>query len=1183
MLKKILGVSFILYTLFGFILLPLIVESQLENIVAQETNSKLLVDDVYFNPFNFKMEIRGIVLETLEKETLASLDMLLIDMEPHSLFMAALHVKSVVLQRPQILISYYKDKTFNFNKIIKHKKDDSPDDADKEPLKLPRVIFDTFIVDNGSVNYEDFTPRTKFELSLAPISFKLIDIDTKDITSSDAALRFNTALSDGGEIAFRGDLLSLSPLKVEGNLKFDAVKLYTNWKYIQDDIGIEIADGALDLSADYYVNLDDLNSTKIDNANLRLTNLRVKPKAKNEDILKLLSLNIDGVTIKPMMHDVYVKSVELEQLNAEIKRDKEGEIDWIGYIKAQASAPEEKTTQKETNATKSSIDWSVKIDDISLKKIAVNLNDESVEPSVKTKLNELSVDLKNVTLAGEEKFFYDIELLLNDRFRCSSGGSVQHADLNIETYTKCKDFDVVHYRPYIDQVASQNLKTYNLLLEEAVVGFDLNATLKSEDNQTKVVVHNANAAIEKFVLKRRDSDSKIAEFGAFKIDNAAVDTEKKEVFINRTALNFLSIYADRNERGDINLLGLIEPNDEVKSSTKNSSKTPKSKGEEAYKIALKSFDVNSAKVIFEDRGVEKGAKTTIDKIELHAKNINSKEGSRFAYDMALRVNGKGGIRSKGDIKHTPLEQSGSFEIKKVSLKELTPYIEEFAYVKIDDGALSLSAKTAYKQKEKHNIAVDGTLKIENFLLNESRGGGKLASFKAADIKSFAFKSDSNSLHIDELLLDSFYVDAIINKDKSMNFSGLVKESQSKESGKAEEQAQKKDEQGSFAFNLVKLKVAEGSANFADYSLPIDFKTFIHDLNGEIHSISNIKGEVTEVDIDGVVDEYGSTKLKGSLDSSDVKSYLDIDFNFKNLDLNSVSGYSAQFAGYKIDKGKLFLDLKYKINNSELKSKNSVVIRSIELGDAIEDDNITKLPLGFAIALLEDKDGVIDIDLPIEGNIDSPDFKYGALVIKTFANLIVKAVASPFKFLGSMMGIDAEKLKTLEFEAGETLLLPPQREKLDNLADILLKKPKLSLAITSTFDKDMDLRALKAKKLKQKVFEISKEEHPTTKILEKIYAQSAGDVKSLKESVKKSVKEDMFDVEYKKALYSRCVDIQSIERSELEKLAEGRADTIYKYMSVTKSIDPKGIHRKEIKEISGSKEETINSDLEIELK
>lgn len=1183
MFKKIFGVTFILYTLFGFILLPLIVESQIEDIAAQETNSKLSVDDVYFNPFNFKMEVRGIVLETLDEEKIASLDMLLIDLEPRSLFVAALHVKSVVLQRPQISISYYKNGLFNFSKIIKERADKPADEVDKEPLSLPRVIFDTLMVENGSVSYEDFNPSSKFELTLTPISFKLTDIDTKDIASSDASLRFNTALSDGGEIAFRGDVLSLSPLKLEGNLKLDAVKLYTNWKYIQDKTGIEIADGAIYMSADYYLNLDDLNATKIDNASLRLANLRVKPQEKNEDILRLLALNVDGVIVKPMMQDVYVKSIELEQLSAEIKRDKEGNIDWIGYLQPRTPVSEEKVSQKETNSTQKSTEWSVKIDDVSLKKIAANLNDDSVKPNVKTKLNELNIDLKNVTLAGEEKLFYEIELLLNDRFRCSSSGSLQHAALNIETYTKCKDFDIVHYRPYIDQIALENLKTYNVLLEGGTAGFDLNATLNREENQTNIYVHNANAAVDKFVLQRRDSGRNIAEFDSFKIKNAALNTKKKEIFVDRVALNSLGVYAQRDKNKEINLLGLIEPNDELKNSTKSSSKTSKSK-DDAYKVVLKYFDLNSAKAIFDDKGVDKGAKTTLDKIELHAKNISSKEGSKFSYDIALRVNGKGGIRSKGDIKHTPLEQKGSIELKEVSLKELTPYIEEAAYIKIDNGVLSLKAKTAYKQKDaKHDMAVDGTLKIENFLLNESREGVKLVSFKAADVKSFAFKGSPNSLHIDELLLDSFYVDAIINRDKSMNFSKLVKESEAKEADKKEQQTQKKEEEGSFAFNLLKLRVVNSSANFADYSLPIDFKTFIHDLNGEVHSVSNIKGEVTEVDIDGVVDEYGSTKLKGSLDGSDVKSYLDIDFNFKNLDLSSASGYSAQFAGYKIDKGKLFLDLKYKINNSELQSKNSVVIRNIELGDAIEDENITKLPLGFAIALLEDKDGVIDIDLPIEGNIDNPDFKYGSLVVKTLANLIVKAVASPFKFLGSMMGIDAEKLKILEFEAGEAVLLPPQREKLDNLAEILVKKPKLSLAITSTYDKESDLKALKAKKLKQKVFEMSKDEHLTTKVLEKIYIHGMGDIKALKESVKKSVKEDMFDVEYKKVLYDRCVDIQNVEKVELENLANTRADAVQTYLSVTKGVDTKGIHRKDIKEISGSDSDAVSTELEIELK
>jgi len=164
MFKKILLSIFVLYSFLGFIVLPYVVKPQIENIVASETNSKLSIEDIYFNPFNFIIEISGISLKTFDGEKIASLDMLAVDLEPHSLFKAALHVKSIILYKPQIFAVYNSDKTFNFSKIIK---ENSNKDAEvKEPVKLPRVIVGSIRVEDGNLEYEDFTNSSKFELAL---------------------------------------------------------------------------------------------------------------------------------------------------------------------------------------------------------------------------------------------------------------------------------------------------------------------------------------------------------------------------------------------------------------------------------------------------------------------------------------------------------------------------------------------------------------------------------------------------------------------------------------------------------------------------------------------------------------------------------------------------------------------------------------------------------------------------------------------------------------------------------------------------------------------------------------------------------------------------------------------------------------------------------------------------------
>jgi hypothetical protein len=356
--------------------------------------------------------------------------------------------------------------------------------------------------------------------------------------------------------------------------------------------------------------------------------------------------------------------------------------------------------------------------------------------------------------------------------------------------------------------------------------------------------------------------------------------------------------------------------------------------------------------------------------------------------------------------------------------------------------------------------------------------------------------------------------------------------------------------------IFKIKVVDGNAKFADFSIPLKFKTDIHDLNGEIYSVSNSPEETTYVDISGDVDEYGSTKLKGSIISANPKEYTDLNFNFKNLELSALSGYSASFAGHEIDSGKLYLDLGYKIQNSQLLGKNSIIVKKIKLGKETKDENVTVLPLGFAIALLEDSDGIIDINMPVEGNVDAPDFKYGALVWKTFGKLIVSAVTSPFKFLGSMMGIDGDALKYLAFEMGNTVILPTEREKIDNIAKMMLKRPKIDLTLTPTYDEIGDKKALQLAKLTKIVMKESgtnstkkNQNAMNIDILEAIYKEykNDGTLDKLQKELKANFKDEKYERKYFKALVRLCRDIQAVPVTELESLANTRVQNIITYL------------------------------------
>ncbi|MDA3908940.1 MAG: DUF748 domain-containing protein [Sulfurimonas sp.] len=1194
MLKKIQKIIIYLlsvYAILGFIVLPLVLKSQLVEIVQKETHAKLSLDSVFFNPFIFSLKLHGIKLTDADDIHLVSLKSILINLEPHSLFNATIHIKNIALQEPKISLVYKKDKSINLASIVKTKEEVVKEESDSE-FEMPRILLDSVAIIDGKVNYEDYTHKTPFEFSFGRIGFELIDIDTKDFNSSDASIRFYTALGDGGFFDLKSEVLGFKPFKVRGSVDFEASKLYTQWKYMQDALNLEVADGKIAFSAQYYFDLDNLEATTIDNISASIDNLRIKPKSKYKDVLNLEHFLVSGVSVKPMLQDVHIKKIVLDSLHVKVKRNKAKEIDWLEYIKTNF-AESNATTETELEVKQVSKPWKVVIDDIALEKIKVDFADNGVRPNVTTKLNDLNLYVKNVTLAGEEPFSYKMDLRLNEKFVCNSSGDVKHKVLNVKSYTKCSDFDIVRFRPYIDEVARDALRVYNVKLLRATVGFDANVSVLALEEAMQISVSEANLNLSKLAINKRSTGERLVDFTNFDVNNLSLDTKAKAVNIEKTILKSLNIRTGLYKNGKLNVDNLVVTK-KGKKSNRVKSKKVKSVDEPQYRVKLKHFALQSARVSFSDKTLKPALNTKLDRIYLNAYNIDSKEKTWLNYNLSARLNSKGYAKAKGKLRHTPLRQKGTFNLKKISLKEFSPYIEKDLYLELNDGFVNLKSKVEYAKSSKTaDLKVNGRLDVDEFFLNDSRDDSTLLSFNNMALKSFDYEMFPSRAFVNELDINGFYVNALIDETKTMNFATLSKVPKVQSDANATKVAQSEDDNATkFPFKIMKLNVASGSAKFADLSLPLQFRTDIHDLNGVVYSISSQPGEVSYVDIVGEIDKYGSTKLLGSIDSSNPKLYTDIGFNFRNLELNSLSGYSASFSGYKIDSGKLFLDLGYEILDSEMSGKNSIIVKNIELGDEQKDENTSSLPLGFAIALLEDSDGVIDINMPVAGNVDAPDFKYGALVWKTFGNLIIKAVASPFKFLGSIMGLDGEELEFVEFEPGLMTILPPEKEKLDNIAKLMLKRPKISLNIVPQYDEVQDTWILKQQKLivmvmKKSGIKNKKEQQNSMNIdlLEDIYEELAPKkkVSDIEKALKKTYKGDALERTYQSVLIKETTQMQVVTPQELQVLANKRAKQLKEYIVNQRGINVNKVSIKKAQNVQEQKESWVRTKMEIEVK
>ena len=375
-------------------------------------------------------------------------------------------------------------------------------------------------------------------------------------------------------------------------------------------------------------------------------------------------------------------------------------------------------------------------------------------------------------------------------------------------------------------------------------------------------------------------------------------------------------------------------------------------------------------------------------------------------------------------------------------------------------------------------------------------------------------------------------------------------------------------------NINKIGFTDSSAFFADNSLTPNFASGIEMLNGQITNLSSNPETTASVDLAGKIDKYAPVTLKGDVNPLLAQPYLDLNLNFDKVELTSVNPYSGTYAGYYIDKGQLSLDLTYQLKNNELVGSNHVVIDQLELGKRSNSSLATSLPVTLAIALLQDRHGVIDLGVDVSGDIDSPSFSFGSIIINALGNIITKAVTSPFSFLAGLVDSD-EQIDKISFEYGRSNISLKQKSTLDKLAKALIDRPLLNLNIKGSVDLINDKQALAETKLHKQLANtagikfkdfpksISASKYPAIgpladalyQLVEQELSQDPLDIKQKLQQKKPKLTEAELITRWHIGLYNMLKNHQQFTADEFGLLAQKRAKAVKAYLIAQTEIDP----------------------------
>ena len=698
--------------------------------------------------------------------------------------------------------------------------------------------------------------------------------------------------------------------------------------------------------------------------------------------------------------------------------------------------------------------------DFAIEDCAINWNDEVPVEMVKTRFGPIDIRIQELNTLPQRSGQQSILITTESSGTLSWTGTLQLNPFQSVAHASIKGSHFPLTSAYIRHETGFDIVQGNADAE-------LDYTIETvADGSLRARIDNFNLAFYDVVVNTfsgnadsPENDREVVRLPVVRLSDGALRWPERTVALASLTIDDTLVSLYRDESGVLNVDRTSSDQDTAVVSVDEDA-ADNAQGE--WQLSLGQLEINHLALGFEDHSVSPYADIEIADLNLSVSEISNYPGAEFPTSLSLQSATGGTLTVDGSVSMLPeLIFDFNLNAQNVALARAHPYIKPLADLSLDSGALNLTGQLSRSNVEP--LHFNGDFEIVDFEISETDESTRLGSWERMSAENVVLSVADQNLEISEIRLERPYGDLVIAQDGSLNL-GRVEKTDSEEVSDTTVKAEEVATDTKMAVTVGRVVLTQAAANFADYSLPLPFSARIEDLNGDMTTISTESNEPSTVSFEGRVDEYGFVRVTGSITPLSPSTNTNLMVSFQNVNVPKFTAYTIPFAGREIESGSLDLDLGYQIKKSELMGENKIILRDFELGEKVPHPDAMSLPLGLAVALLKDVDGKIDIDLPVRGNIDDPEFSYGSVVVKALVNLVVKIVASPFALLGNLVGAEASDLEYVSFLDGRSDLTPPEMQKAAKLAEALSLRPKLTLEIAGVANPEADGLALRTARL-----------------------------------------------------------------------------------------------------------------------
>ncbi len=1100
---------------------PLAIQHVALERIGESIGRQVKIERTRFNPFKLTLTARGVRIgEQDPSADFVTIDHVLADLSIASIRHLAPVVDALKIEAPVVRLQRSEASRFNFSDLIQRL---AAAPAEPQPKGEPtRFALHNLELTGGKISIDDKVLEQVHRVTDLQVSIPFIsNLDYATSITVEPAL---SALVNGSPVRIGG---SSTPFRESRETTLDVelrdVEIATYLRMAPVPLGVTVPKGRLgtDLKVHFAreagaAKLGITGTSWIDDLQI---DARDGPRLV---LARRIALGIAG--LQPLENRYAFGDLEVDGLVIDVTRGRNGEMALVqAFSDAQeGKAPRRRVAARPTEpqlkdpaptgstaggaaARENAIVWSVR--KTTLRDGRVGYRDETVEPAVVLDHEAISIDLAEIGNRQAAPAAARLALKQNGASSLTWKGELDLARSRAGGRLDAKVASVAPYLPYIGSALAARLETGAI----GVNGdFEMGWT-----GDFGLDVGNAQASLEKAILTLPDDSEPSIAVGRLTIDGVKLSLADRTFHASGARLSEADIQVERDAKGDFKLQRLLAPAPAGEASGRGdggagartgaappdangpdgsgtrAARAPSAEAAPSWKVKIDKLELERNQVAWRDLGAPKPVSLPIIELTGSVGPVGTDLDAKSNVDLQARL-GKvgtliGTLKASGGFSVRPVSLQLAIQLQRLALAPFDPYLARQLALSIDEGSVDTAGKLRY---EGGRVAYTGRLEVAGLRSRERDSDRETIRWKRLLLDGIDVEVDpaqlgpKDRIAIGGITLSDFFARVLLSEDGRFNLQEIVRTDASAQAG---QQAQAAAKDGSKAdakadpaaarrapapgdkaagpvIRLGAIKLEQGRSNFTDRFVRPSYSVNLTDLNGGVSAMASDRREPSDLALTGRVDGSAPIDISGRIEPLGPALYADVRAKANGIDLPTLTPYSAKYIGYTIEKGKLNLDVHYKIEDDRLEATNRVVLDQLTLGEKVESPQATNLPIQFALGLLKNSKGEIDVSLPIAGSLDDPQFSIGGLIGNAIGNLLTRVVTAPFSALASAFGGGKEELSYVEFQPGSSRLAQESIRRLQLMAKALAERPALKLEIAGRVDPKAEQEAIRRERL-----------------------------------------------------------------------------------------------------------------------